>query len=242
MEGRAPDQLRSVRLTPGFIGQAEGAVLIEIGRTRVICTASVEESVPAFLKGQGKGWITSEYSMIPRATNIRTPRESTIGKKSGRTQEIQRLIGRALRASVELEKLGERQIWIDCDVIEADGGTRTASITGAFVALNIAIDKLLTAKSITKNPIRSHVAAVSVGIIKGIPMLDLDYSEDSTADVDFNIVMTDRDEFVELQGTAERFPFNTAALAQLLELGRRGIGELIEIQRKTLQLGRASQE
>jgi len=228
-------------MTPGFIGQAEGAVLIEIGRTRVICTASIEETVPNFLKGQGKGWITSEYSMIPRATNTRTPRESTIGKKSGRTQEIQRLIGRALRAAVELEKLGERQIWIDCDVIEADGGTRTASITGAFVALNIAVDKLLASKGITQNPIRSHVAAVSVGIIKGVPMLDLDYSEDSTADVDFNIVMTDKDEFVELQGTAERFPFKTTALTELLELGRRGIGELVEIQRRTLQLTRASQ-
>src|SRR5262250_4012874 len=166
-EGRAHDQLRSVRMTPGFISQAEGSVLIEVGRTRVICTASVEESVPVFLKGQGKGWITSEYSMIPRATTTRTPRESTIGKKSGRTQEIQRLIGRALRAAVELQKLGERQIWIDCDVIEADGGTRTASITGAFVALNIAVEKLLVTKSITQNPIRSHVAAVSVGIIKG---------------------------------------------------------------------------
>src|SRR5919198_3475966 len=162
-EGRAPDQLRSIRMTPGFIGQAEGSVLIEVGRTRVICTATVEETVPAFLKGQGKGWITSEYSMIPRATNTRTARESTIGKKSGRTHEIQRLIGRALRASVELEKLGERQIFIDCDVIEADGGTRTASITGAFVALRIAIAKLLAAKSIRENPIRSHVAAVSVG-------------------------------------------------------------------------------
>jgi ribonuclease PH len=237
-DGRTPDQLRAVKMTPGFIGQAEGAVLIEIGRTRVICTASIEESVPAFLKGQGRGWITSEYSMIPRATNTRTPRESTIGKKSGRTQEIQRLIGRALRAAVELEKLGERQIFIDCDVIEADGGTRTASITGAFVALNIAVDKLLVSKSITANPIRSHVAAVSVGVIKGVPMLDLDYSEDSTADVDFNIVMTDRDEFVELQGTAERFPFKTTALTQLLELGRRGISELIEIQRKTLESSR----
>jgi len=221
-------------MTTDFIGQAEGSVLIEIGRTRVICTASVEETVPLFLKGQGKGWITSEYSMIPRATNTRTPRESTLGKKSGRTQEIQRLIGRALRAAVELEKLGERQIWIDCDVIEADGGTRTASITGAFVAMNIAIEKLLASKSITQNPIRSHVAAVSVGIVKGVPLLDLDYSEDSTADVDLNIVMTDRDEFVEIQGTAERFPFNTAALTQLLELGRSGIGELIEVQRKTL--------
>jgi ribonuclease PH len=219
----------------GFIAQAEGSVLIEIGRTRVICTASVEENVPPFLKGQGKGWITSEYSMIPRATATRTVRESTAGKKSGRTQEIQRLIGRALRASIELEKLGERQIWIDCDVIEADGGTRTASITGAYVAMSLAIQKLLGANSLRQNPIRSHVAAVSVGIIKGVPMLDLDYAEDSTADVDFNVVMTDRDEFVEIQGTAERFPFSTAALTQLLELGRHGIGELIDVQRKMLQ-------
>jgi len=233
-EGRSNDQLRSVRIAPGFIGQAEGSVLIEIGRTRVICTASVDESVPPFLKNQGKGWITSEYSMIPRATSTRTTRESTVGKKSGRTQEIQRLIGRALRAAVETEKLGERQIWIDCDVIEADGGTRTASITGAFVAMSLAIDKLLAAKKIQQNPIRSHVAAVSVGVIRGVPMLDLDYSEDSTADVDFNIVMTDRDEFVEIQGTAERFPFNTDALTQLLELGRRGIQELIVAQRKVL--------
>jgi ribonuclease PH len=221
-------------MTPGFISQAEGSVLIEVGRTRVICTASVEEAVPAFLKGQGKGWITSEYSMIPRATNTRTARESTIGKKSGRTQEIQRLIGRALRASIELEKLGERQIWIDCDVIEADGGTRTASITGAFVAVSLAIAKLLETKRISQSPIRSHVAAVSVGIIRGVPMLDLDYSEDSNADVDFNVVMTDRDEFVELQGTAERFPFSTAALTQLLDLGRTGVRELIDIQRKTM--------
>jgi ribonuclease PH len=223
-------------MTPGFISQAEGSVLIEVGETRVICTASVEESVPTFLKGQGKGWITSEYSMIPRATSTRTPRESTVGKKSGRTQEIQRLIGRALRASIELEKLGERQIWIDCDVIQADGGTRTASITGAFVAMSLAIQKLLDSRILTRPPIRSHVAAVSVGIIKGVPMLDLDYPEDSSADVDFNIVMTDRDEFVEIQGTAERSPFSTMALSQLLDLGRAGIHELIDIQRKTLQL------
>jgi ribonuclease PH len=222
-------------MTPGFIGQAEGSVLIEVGRTRVICTASVEEAVPQFLKGQGKGWITSEYSMIPRATNTRTQRESTIGKKSGRTQEIQRLIGRALRASIELEKLGERQIWIDCDVIEADGGTRTASITGAFVAVCLAIQKLQASNKISVNPIRSHVAAVSVGIVNGVPMLDLDYSEDSTAFVDFNVVMTDRDEFVEIQGTAERHPFSSSALAQLLELGQLGVRELIELQRKTLQ-------
>jgi ribonuclease PH len=223
-------------MTPGFISQAEGSVLIEVGRTRVICTASVEESVPAFLKGQGKGWITSEYSMIPRATNTRTTRESTLGKKSGRTQEIQRLIGRALRASIELGKLGERQIWIDCDVIQADGGTRTASITGAFVALCLAIRKLQDSNALSQNPIRSHVAAVSVGIIKGVPMLDLDYPEDSTADVDFNLVMTDRNEFVEIQGTAERDPFGTTALNQLLDLGRSGIHELIEIQRKTLAM------
>jgi ribonuclease PH len=235
LDGRADGQLRPVKITPGFIGQAEGSVLIEVGRTRVICTASVDESVPAFLKGQNKGWITSEYSMIPRATSTRTAREATIGKKSGRTQEIQRLIGRALRASVETEKLGERQIWIDCDVIEADGGTRTASITGAFVAMSIAIAQLLATNKILQNPIRSHVAAVSVGIIRGVPMLDLDYSEDSTADVDFNVVMTDQDEFVEIQGTAERSPFNSDRLMNLLDLGRQGIRELIEIQRKTLQ-------
>src|SRR3989475_7576799 len=177
LDGRSATEMRPVQITPGFISQAEGSVLIEVGRTRVICTATVEETVPPFLKGTNKGWITSEYSMIPRATNTRTPRESSVGKKSGRTQEIQRLIGRALRASVELEKLGERQIWIDCDVIEADGGTRTASITGAFVAMSIAIGKLMALKKLSVNPIRSHVAAVSVGIINGLPMLDLDYSE-----------------------------------------------------------------
>jgi ribonuclease PH len=234
VDGRAPDQMRPIRITPEFISQAEGSVLIEVGRTRVICTATVEETVPAFLKGTNKGWVTCEYSMIPRATNTRTPRESTIGKKSGRTQEIQRLIGRALRASVELGKLGERQIWIDCDVIEADGGTRTASITGAFIAMSQAIGKLKRSGMLPKDPLRSYVAAVSVGVIGGVPMLDLNYVEDSSADVDFNIVMTDRGEFVEIQGTAERFPFGAAALNQLLDLGRRGIGELIDIQRKTL--------
>src|SRR3989442_11875171 len=234
LEGRAANQLRSVRITPGFIAQAEGSALIEIGRTRVICTATVEETVPVFLKGANKGWITSEYSMLPRATNVRTPRESTAGKKSGRTHEIQRLIGRALRASIELEKLGERQIWIDCDVIEADGGTRTASITGAFIALRQAVDSLLKTDKLRGDPIRSHVAAVSVGIINGVPMLDLNYAEDSSADVDFNIVMTDRDEFVEIQETSDRFPFSVSVLNQLLELVRRGIRELIEIQKKIL--------
>jgi ribonuclease PH len=234
VDGRQPNQLRPVSVTPGFIPQAEGSVLIEIGRTRVICTASVEESVPAFLKGSGKGWVTSEYSMIPRATTTRTARESSTGRKSGRTQEIQRLIGRSMRAAVELEKLGERQIWIDCDVIEADGGTRTASITGAFIALNIAVEKLIAAKKLAQSPIRSHVAAVSVGIVGGVAMLDLNYVEDSGADVDFNVVMTDRDEFVEVQGTAERFPFSNAGLNQLLELGRTGIAQLIDIQRKAV--------
>ena len=235
VDGRSPDQMRPVRITPGFISQAEGSVLIEVGKTRVICTATVEETVPQFLRGTNKGWITSEYSMIPRATNTRTPRESSIGKKSGRTQEIQRLIGRALRASTELEKLGERQIWIDCDVIEADGGTRTASITGAFIALGQAIEGLVASKKLAGSPIRSNVAAISAGIIKGVPMLDLNYAEDSSADVDFNIVMTDRDEFVEIQGTAERFPFSAGALNELLDLGRRGIRDLIDIQRKILR-------
>ncbi len=235
VDGRQPDQLRPMNITAGFIPHAEGSVLIEIGRTRVICTASVEETVPAFLKGSNKGWITSEYSMIPRATTTRTTRESSIGKKSGRTQEIQRLIGRSMRAAVELERLGERQIWIDCDVIEADGGTRTASITGAFIALSLAVKKLIASNKITQNPIRSHVAAVSVGIVGGVPMLDLNYVEDSGADVDFNVVMTDRDEFVEVQGTAERFPFSGTALDQLLELGRTGIRQLISAQRRVLE-------
>jgi ribonuclease PH len=234
VDGRQPDQLRPMSITPGFIPQAEGSVLIEIGRTRVICTASLDETVPSFLKGSNKGWITSEYSMIPRATNTRTARESSIGKKSGRTQEIQRLIGRSMRAAVELEKLGERQIWIDCDVIEADGGTRTASITGAFIALSLAIRNLMASGRLTQNPIRSHVAAVSVGIVGGVPMLDLNYVEDSSADVDFNVVMTDRDEFVEIQGTAERFPFSGGALNELLDLGRVGIRLLTEVQRKIL--------
>jgi ribonuclease PH len=235
VDGRAADQMRPVRVTSGFIGQAEGSVLIEIGRTRVICTATVEETVPPFLKGSNKGWITSEYAMLPRSTNTRTPRESTTGKKSGRTHEIQRLIGRALRASIELEKLGERQIFIDCDVIEADGGTRTASITGAFMAMSQAVAALIKAKKLQQNPIRTHVAAISVGVINGAPMLDLNYAEDSSADVDFNIVMTDRDEFVEIQGTAEKFPFSANALNQLLDLGRRGIHELIAIQKKILE-------
>ena len=218
-------------MTPDFIKAAEGSVLIEVGRTRVICTASVEEVVPPFLRNTGKGWVTSEYAMIPRATSTRTVRESSTGKRSGRTQEIQRLIGRSLRTAVDMDRMGERTIWIDCDVIEADGGTRTASITGAFVALKLAIDRLIASGKLTVNPLRGFVAAASVGVIAGEPMLDLDYSEDSTADVDFNLVMTEKGEFVEIQGTAERNPFGDATLGRLLDLGGKGIRELIEHQR-----------
>jgi ribonuclease PH len=233
-DGRAAGQLRPIRITPNFIQAAEGSVLIEIGRTRVICTASVEEVVPPFLRNTGKGWVTSEYSMIPRATSTRTAREASTGKRSGRTLEIQRLIGRSLRTAIDMDRIGERTIWIDCDVIEADGGTRTASITGSFIALRQAVDGLIRAGKITESPMRAFVAAVSVGIVSGTPMLDLNYSEDSTADVDFNLVMTDKNEFVEIQGTAERNPFSDSALSQLLALGRTGILELIEHQRRVL--------
>ena len=233
-DGRAPTQMRPIQITPNFIQQAEGSVLIEIGRTRVICTASVEEVVPPFLRNSGKGWVTSEYSMIPRATSTRTAREASTGKRSGRTLEIQRLIGRSLRTAIDMDRVGERTIWLDCDVIEADGGTRTASITGSFIALSQAIQGLLRSGKLTQNPMRGFVAAVSVGIVGGVPMLDLNYSEDSTADVDFNLVMTDKGEFVEIQGTAERNPFGDAALAQLLTLGRSGILELIGHQRRVL--------
>jgi len=234
-DGRLPHQLRPVRITPNFISTAEGSVLIEVGRTRVICTASIEETVPSFMKNSGKGWITSEYSMIPRATATRTVREASSGKRSGRTLEIQRLIGRSLRTAIDLNKLGERTIWMDCDVIEADGGTRTASITGAFIALNLAVNGLLKSGKLAASPMRNHVAAVSVGIVGGVALLDLDYSEDSTADVDFNLVMTDAGAFIEIQGTAERNPFGDSALAELIGLGRSGITELIGHQRKILE-------
>src|SRR6186713_932657 len=220
VDGRIATQMRPVRMTPNFIQAAEGSVLIEIGRTRVICTASVEEVVPPFLRNTGKGWVTSEYAMIPRATSTRTARESSTGKRSGRTLEIQRLIGRSLRTAIDMDRIGERTIWLDCDVIEADGGTRTASITGSFVALKLAVQNLLSSGKLSKDPMLCSVAAVSVGIVAGVPMLDLNYAEDSTADVDFNIVMTDKGEFVEIQGTAERNPFNESALAELLGLGR----------------------
>jgi ribonuclease PH len=230
-----PNQLRPIQITPHFISSAEGSVLIEVGRTRVICTASVEETVPSFMKNSGKGWITSEYSMIPRATSTRTIREASSGKRSGRTLEIQRLIGRSLRTAIDLNRLGERTIWMDCDVIEADGGTRTASITGAFIALNLAVNGLLKSGKLATSPMRNHVAAVSVGIVGGVPLLDLNYAEDSTADVDFNLVMTDAGAFIEIQGTAERSPFGDSALAELIGLGRNGIAELILHQRKVLE-------
>jgi ribonuclease PH len=233
-DGRKPAQLRPVRVSTDFISSAEGSVLIEVGRTRVICTASVEDVVPPFLRNTGKGWLTSEYAMIPRATSTRTARESTTGKRSGRTHEIQRLIGRSLRTAIDLTSIGERTIWIDCDVIEADGGTRTASITGAFIALQLAVRRLLATGKLSKDPTRGHVAAVSVGVVGGTPLLDLNYVEDSSADVDFNLVMTERGEFIEIQGTAEREPFGSPALEELLRLGRHGIAELISIQHEVL--------
>ena len=233
-DGRQTHDLRPVKITPDFIPHAEGSVLIEIGRTRVICTASVEESVPLFMRGKDRGWITSEYSMLPRATESRTPREASLGRKSGRTQEIQRLIGRSLRTAVDLDRLGERTIWLDCDVIEADGGTRTASITGAFVAMVQAMNKLVGKGAFDVVPLRSNLAAISVGIVGGVPMLDLNYEEDSNAEVDFNVVMTDQEEFVEIQGTAEREPFSGELLNELLGLAQSGISQLIDAQRLAL--------
>lgn len=234
IDGRDGGQLRPVRITPNFIQSAEGSVLIEIGRTRVICTATVEDLVPPFLRNTGKGWVTSEYAMIPRATSTRTARESTTGKRSGRTLEIQRLIGRSLRTAIDMDRIGERTIWLDCDVIEADGGTRTASITGSFIALRQAVNGLLREGKLAGDPMRCFVAAVSVGVVEGVPMLDLNYAEDSTADVDFNVVMTDKNEFVEIQGTAERHPFGETVLNELLGLSRKGIFELIGHQRQAL--------
>ena len=228
---RAPHELRPTTITPNFLLHAEGSVLIEVGRTRVICTASVEDRVPPFVRGSGKGWVTAEYGMLPRATNTRTTREASQGKVGGRTMEIQRLIGRSMRTVVRLPELGERTVWIDCDVIQADGGTRTASITGAFVALVLALGKLKQQEQIRTVPITDYVAATSVGIVGGMPLLDLAYEEDSKADVDMNIVKTGDGRFIEIQGTAEAEPFGTDALGGLLELADRGIAELIEKQR-----------
>jgi len=234
-DGRAPDQLRPVNIVPDFISTAEGSALIEVGNTRVICTASIDETVPAFLKGAGKGWITAEYSMLPRSTLTRTPREASRGRQSGRTHEIQRLIGRALRAVIDLSRLGERTITLDCDVIQADGGTRTASITGAFVALGLAMEKLVEAGTLTSAPIRDFVGAVSVGIFEGEILLDLCYEEDSHAEVDLNFVMTGSRKIVEVQATAEQHPFDDAQLKQMMDLATKGIESLIAKQRGILQ-------
>ena len=231
---RRPDQLRPVRITRHFTRHAEGSVLVEFGETRVLCTASVEESVPGFLKGKGQGWLTAEYGMLPRSTHTRSGREAARGKQSGRTQEIQRLIGRSLRAVVDLAALGERQIIIDCDVLQADGGTRTASVTGACVAVCDALDRLVAAGVLEKSPLRDMVAAVSVGIVNGEPVLDLDYVEDSSCDTDMNVVMTGSGGIVEVQGTAEGTPFSRAELDALLALAERGIARLVEVQKIAL--------
>lgn len=231
---RTPDQLRPVRITRNYTCHAEGSVLIEFGNTKVICTASVEESVPSFLRGKGKGWVTAEYGMLPRSTGSRMKREAASGKQGGRTQEIQRLIGRSLRAVVDMQKLGERQIVIDCDVIQADGGTRTASITGAFVALTDAINGLLAAGKLAESPIREGVAAISVGVFQGTPVLDLDYPEDSDCETDMNVVMAASGKFIEIQGTAEGEAFSRAEMNALLDLAEKGIRELFVLQQQAL--------
>jgi len=231
IDQRAPDQLRPTRLHPRFLLHPEGSVLVEAGNTRVICTASVEERVPPFLRNSGKGWVTAEYGMLPRATSTRSQREATAGKVGGRTQEIQRLIGRSLRSVTKLEALGERTIWLDCDVIQADGGTRTASITGAFVAMIMAMQHLREKDLLASMPVNDYVAATSVGIVGGVPMLDLAYEEDSKADVDMNVIMTGGGKYIEVQGTAEADPFGREALLQLLDLAQHGIQQLVAIQR-----------
>ena len=231
-DNRSSDQLRPTRLTPNYLLHAEGSVLIEAGRTRVICAASVEDRVPPFLRNSGKGWITAEYGMLPRATTTRTTRESSAGKVGGRTQEIQRLIGRSLRAVARLNELGERTVWVDCDVIQADGGTRTAAITGGFVALVLALQRLKEQGQLKAMPIQDYVAATSVGVVAGEPMLDLAYEEDSRADVDMNVVQTGDGRFIELQGTAEADPFGREALESLLALADAGIRTLVALQRE----------
>jgi ribonuclease PH len=230
-DGRACDQMRVVKLTPDFIPVADGSVLIEIGQTRVICTATIDDGVPSFLKGAGKGWVTAEYGMLPRATEQRTPRESTRGRQSGRTLEIARLIGRSLRAVTDQQKLGERTVWMDCDVIQADGGTRTASITGAYVAMAMAFERMVATGILRTIPLVDSVAATSVGLVQGEPVLDLCYEEDSRAEVDMNVVMTGGGRFVEVQATAEGRPFAAGELDQLLALAAEGIRNLTEHQR-----------
>jgi ribonuclease PH len=232
--GRAADQLRPVRFTRGFTQHAEGSVLVEFGHTRVLCTASIEETVPPFLRNKGQGWVTAEYGMLPRATHTRSPREAAKGKQTGRTQEIQRLIGRALRAVIDLKGLGERTITIDCDVLQADGGTRTAAITGGYVALMDAVNALLKKGAIKSNPIHAQIAAISVGIHNGMPVLDLDYAEDSSAETDMNVVMNNGGAFVEIQGTAEGHAFRRHELDELLNLAVQGINELHALQLESL--------
>jgi ribonuclease PH len=233
-DGRAADAVRPTRITPDATMHAEGSVLIEVGRTRVICTASVEEKVPPFLRGTGKGWVTAEYGMLPRATNTRTTREATAGKVGGRTQEIQRLIGRSLRAVTSMRDLGERTVWIDCDVIQADGGTRTASITGGFVALVLALEKVRQQGLLQRIPVTDYVAATSVGVVGGVALLDLAYEEDSRADTDMNVIKTSDGRFVEIQGTAEAAPFSRQELDALLSLADAGIASLIASQREVV--------
>jgi ribonuclease PH len=235
--GRRPDELRTIALTCNFTKHAEGSVLVGFGDTRVICTASVEERVPPFLKGKGSGWITAEYGMLPRATHERTGREAARGKQGGRTMEIQRLIGRSLRAALDLEALGERTVTIDCDVIQADGGTRTASITGGYVALALAVRQLLRQRRIKSSPIHGQIASVSVGIYKGEPVLDLDYHEDCEAETDMNVVMNDAGAFVEVQGTAEGHAFRRGELDSMLNLAAKGIESLLNRQREALERG-----
>lgn len=234
-DGRAEDQLRQIRMTRGFTVHAEGSVLVEFGQTRVLCTASVSERVPGFLRGTGRGWVTAEYGMLPRATGTRSDREAARGKQGGRTVEIQRLIGRSLRAVMDLEALGERAIILDCDVLQADGGTRTASITGAWVALRDAADELLRQGKLKKNPMHGQVAAISTGIVDGKPVLDLDYPEDSGAETDLNVVMNDAGAFIEIQGTAEGHAFRRDELDQMLALAEKGIGELHAAQLAALE-------